>query len=104
MAAFFNIYHLIPSARMLDRGAIGCQIERPRLVRDMREVFGSKDVDAVVIARPDHWHAPATVLACQAGKDVYVEKPHSHSIWESRKMIEAARKYGCVVQVGTQTR
>jgi predicted dehydrogenase len=52
----------------------------------MREVFGSKDVDAVVIATPDHRHAPATVLACQAGKDVYVEKPHSHSIWESRKM------------------
>ena len=80
------------------------QKAKPKLVKDMREVFGSKDVDAVVIATPDHWHAPATVLACQAGKDVYVEKPHSHSIWESRKMIEAARKYDRVVQVGTQTR
>ena len=76
----------------------------PRLARDMREVFDSRDVDAVVIATPDHWHAPASILACQAGKDVYVEKPHSHNIWESRKMVEAARKYKRIVQVGTQNR
>lgn len=80
------------------------QNTKPRLVKDMKEVFDSKDVDAVVIATPDHWHAPATVMACQAGKDVYVEKPHSHCIWESQKMIEAARKYKRIVQVGTQGR
>ncbi|HEY5311492.1 MAG TPA: Gfo/Idh/MocA family oxidoreductase, partial [Pirellulales bacterium] len=59
---------------------------------------------AVVIATPDHWHAPATILACQAGKHVYVEKPCSHNIREGRLMIEAARKYNRVVQVGTQSR
>jgi len=80
------------------------QKRRPKLVKDMREVFDSKDVDAVVVATPDHWHAPATIFACQAGKDVYVEKPHSHNIWESGKMVEAAKKYKRIVQVGTQNR
>jgi len=80
------------------------QDHKPKLVKDMREVFDSKDVDAVVIGTPDHWHAPVSIFACQAGKDVYVEKPHAHNIWESRKMIEAARKYKRIVQVGTQCR
>ncbi|MDD5522889.1 MAG: Gfo/Idh/MocA family oxidoreductase [Kiritimatiellae bacterium] len=80
------------------------QNTKPKLVSNMKEVLDAKDVDAVVVATPDHWHAPATVLACQAGKDVYVEKPHSHCIWESQKMIEAARKYKRIVQVGTQNR
>ena len=80
------------------------QETKPRLIKDMHEIFDAKDVDAVVIATPDHWHALPTVLACQAGKDVYVEKPHSHGIWESQKMIEAARKYNRIVQVGTQNR
>ncbi len=60
--------------------------------------------DAVIVATPDHWHGLPTVLACQAGKDVYVEKPPSHNVWEGRKMVEAARKYNRVVQVGTQSR
>ncbi|MFH1922790.1 MAG: Gfo/Idh/MocA family oxidoreductase, partial [Planctomycetota bacterium] len=76
----------------------------PKFVKEMDEVFGDKDVDAVVVATPEHWHALATVRACQAGKDVYVEKNISASIWEGRKMIEAARKYNRVVQAGTQTR
>lgn len=80
------------------------QDRKPKLVKDMQEVFDSKDVDAVIIATPDHWHGPATVFACKAGKDVYVEKPHAHNVWESRKMVEAARKYKRVVQVGTQNR
>ena len=71
---------------------------------DMRELFDDKDVDATIIATPNHWHALATIWACQAGKDVYVEKPASHSIWEGRKMVEAARKYKCMVQIGTQQR
>lgn len=62
------------------------------------------DIDGVIVATPDHWHGPATILACQAGKDVYVEKPPSHNIWEGRKMVEAARKYKRVVQAGTQNR
>jgi predicted dehydrogenase len=76
----------------------------PRAVQDFRRMLDDKSVDAVVIATPDHWHALATVLACQAGKDVYVEKPTSHSIWESRKMVDAARKHSRIVQCGTQNR
>jgi len=82
----------------------GIQGRRPKKARQIRQVLDSKDVDAVMIGTPDHWHAPASILACQAGKDVYVEKPHSHNIWESRKLIEAARKYKRIVQVGTQNR
>ena len=77
---------------------------QPKTTRHMKQVFDAKDVDAVVIATPDHWHAKATILACQAGKDVYVEKPPSHNMYEGRKMIEAARKYSRIVQVGTQNR
>ena len=72
--------------------------------RDMRRVFDDKDVDAVLIATPNHWHALATVWACQAGKDVYVEKPFSHNIWEGRQMVAAAREHRRMVQVGTQSR
>ena len=71
---------------------------------DMRDVFDARDIDAVFIATPNHWHALATVWACQAGKDVYVEKPASHGIWEGRQMVAAARKYKRIVQVGTQSR
>src|SRR5262249_54595247 len=72
--------------------------------RDLRRVFDDKTIDAVVIALPNHWHALATVWACQAGKDVYVEKPFSHDLWEGKQMVAAARKYGRMVQVGTQSR
>jgi predicted dehydrogenase len=76
----------------------------PDSVQDFRRALDDKAVDAVVIATPDHWHAPATVLACQAEKHVYVEKPASQSAWEGRKMVEAARRYDRVVQLGTQNR
>src|SRR5512135_2367968 len=71
---------------------------------DIRKLLENKDVDAVSIAVPNHWHALATVWACQAGKDVYVEKPACHNIFEGRKMVEAARKYKRIVQCGTQCR
>jgi predicted dehydrogenase len=77
---------------------------RPKRIVDMREVFDDHEVNAVVIATPEHWHALATIWACQAGKDVYVEKPVSLYLWESRKMVEAAAKYDRVVQCGTQNR
>jgi predicted dehydrogenase len=64
---------------------------------DYRKLLDNKDIDAVVIVAPDHWHALMMVWACQAGKDVYVEKPASHNIWEGRKMVEAARKHGRIV-------
>ena len=70
----------------------------------MRHIFDDPEVDAVVIATPDHWHAPATILACNAGKDVYVEKPASHNIREGRLMVQAARSNKRIVQVGTQSR
>ncbi len=76
----------------------------PKAVGDFRRILEDKSVDAVFIATPDHWHAPATILACDAGKHVYVEKPGSHNIREGRLMIEAARRTKRVVQVGTQTR
>lgn len=78
--------------------------KRPKLVGDFRRMLEDKSVDVIFNTTPDHWHALGTVLACQAGKDVYVEKPASQSAWEGRKMVEAARKYQRVVQVGTQTR
>ena len=76
----------------------------PRVEKDIRKVLEDKSIDAIVIAAPNHWHALATVWACQAGKDVYVEKPVSHNVVEGRRMVEAARKYNRVVQVGTQRR
>ncbi|MEW5974166.1 MAG: Gfo/Idh/MocA family oxidoreductase [Acidobacteriota bacterium] len=78
--------------------------KRPKTETDIRRVLDDKDIDAISIASPNHWHALATIWACQAGKDVYVEKPVSHNISESRKMVEAARKYERIVQVGTQSR
>jgi predicted dehydrogenase len=76
----------------------------PKEYGDMRQLFESKDIDAVSLPIPNHWHALATIWACQAGKDVYVEKPASHNIFESEKMVEAARKYKRMVQVGSQSR
>ncbi|MBM81714.1 MAG: dehydrogenase [Planctomycetaceae bacterium] len=76
----------------------------PKVEKDFRTVLDDPNVDVLVCAAPDHWHALATILACQAGKDVYVEKPVSHNIVEGRRMIEAARKYKRVVGSGTQRR
>ncbi|HXG10127.1 MAG TPA: Gfo/Idh/MocA family oxidoreductase [Gemmataceae bacterium] len=69
---------------------------------DVRKLLESKDVDALTTATPDHWHALVTIWACQAGKDVYVEKPLCHNLWEGRQMVEAARKYNRIVQFGNQ--
>ncbi|MBD3629971.1 Gfo/Idh/MocA family oxidoreductase [Cyclobacterium sp.] len=77
---------------------------KPELEWDIRKVLENKEIDAVSMATPNHWHALATVWACQAGKHVYVEKPASHTIWEGRKMVEAAQKSGLTVQVGLTNR
>lgn len=76
----------------------------PRTEVDIRRVLDNPEVDAITIAAPDHWHALMTIWACQAGKDVYVEKPVCHNIFEGRKMVEAARQYKRVVASGTQRR
>ncbi|MDO4573664.1 MAG: Gfo/Idh/MocA family oxidoreductase [Planctomycetia bacterium] len=77
---------------------------KPFATKDFREVLARNDVDAIVIATPDHWHAVMTVEACKAGKDVYCEKPLCVTVHEGRVMVDAARKYNRVVQVGTHRR
>jgi predicted dehydrogenase len=82
----------------------GVQQRKPQAVVDFRKILDDKSVDALVIAAPDHWHAPATILGCSAGKHVYVEKPCSHNAREGEMAVEAARKNNRVVQMGTQRR
>ncbi len=78
--------------------------QAPRTIKDVREALDDKELDAISIATPNHWHALMTIWGCQAGKDVYVEKPCSHNVHEGRIAVEAARKYGRIVQHGTQSR
>lgn len=102
----------IPYVCDVDQNVVGPTIKlvtesqggEPKLVGDIRRILDDKSVDAVVMATPIHWHAPGTILACDAGKDVYVEKPASHNIREGRLMVEAARRNKRVVQLGTQSR
>ncbi len=78
--------------------------KKPDTVKDFRRILDRKDVDVVLVATPDHWHALPTVMACQAGKDVYVEKPLAKTIDEGRAMLEASRRHQRVVQMGSQWR
>src|SRR5262245_36437411 len=80
------------------------QKKQPKVEKDIRKVLEDPAVNAIAVAAPDHWHALATIWGCQHGKHVYVEKPISHNLVEGRRMVEAARKYDRVVQVGTQRR
>ena len=84
--------------------ASGIGIEKLEFEPDIRRVLDDKDIDAISIATPEQWHALMIIWACQAGKDVYVEKPVSHNIWEGRQAVKAARKYGRIVASGTQQR
>src|ERR1044071_1565581 len=112
-----RVYSALPEARItalcdvdqaaLERGQALVQKatqEAPKGYADMRDVFHDKNVDAVSMPLPNHWHALATIWACQAGKDVYVEKPACHNIFEGMRMIDAARKYNRMVQIGSQGR
>ena len=80
------------------------QDRSPKEYSDMRKLFEDRDIDAVSVATPNHWHALTTIWACQADKDVYVEKPASHNAFEGEQMVKAARKYKRMVQVGSQSR
>ncbi len=94
-------------SRAMDRCAMaveGVSKKAPQKVTDFRKALDDKNVDALVCAAPDHWHAPATILACSAGKHVYVEKPCSHNAQEGEWMVESARKHKRVVQMGAQRR
>lgn len=86
------------------RAVASKQDRKPKGVKDFRKILDDRSVDALVIAAPDHWHAPATLLACAAGKHVYVEKPASHNPHEGELMVAAARKNNRIVQLGTQRR
>jgi predicted dehydrogenase len=88
-----------PDARC-HRGAAG----QDRGLQRLSPLLERKDIDAVIVATPEHWHGIPMIMACEAGKDVYVEKPISHTIYEGRKMVEAASKYNRVVTCGTQQR
>ena len=79
-------------------------VEPRRAVSDLRRILDEKSVDAVIVATPDHWHSPAAIMACEAGKHVYVEKPISHNIRESRLLVDAAARNKTLVQHGTQCR
>ena len=103
-----RITHLVdPDVRTFDKRVMQVS-ERggnaPETVQDIREVLDNPDVDAVSVATPNHWHSLMTIWACQAGKDVYVEKPCSHNIHEGRIAVEAAKKHDRIVQHGTQSR
>lgn len=88
------------------RAAASKSLELPAsaVVHDMRRILDDKTIDAVIVATPDHWHSPASILACEAGKHVYVEKPISHNIRESRLLVEASARNKTLVQHGTQCR
>jgi len=100
-------YLIDPDSRLFDsRSKIVAEVagNTPACVQDVRRALDDKNLDAVSIVTPNHWHTLMAVWACQAGKDVYVEKPCSHNIFEGRKLVEAARKYDRIVQHGTQRR
>ena len=96
-----------PDQARMDRAAKAVEDRyghKPDTYQDMRKLFERKDVDVVGNATQNYWHGLSTIWACQTGKHVYVEKPLSHYIWEGRQMVNAARKYDCIVQCGTQHR
>src|SRR5438067_8622034 len=99
-------YLIDPDTRTFDKRLkqIGEKAPAPACVQDFRKALDDKNLDAISIATPNHWHAPMTIWACQAGKDVYVEKPASHNVHEGRVAVETARKHNRLVQHGTQSR
>lgn len=111
-----GVFRKIPGVRVValcdvDRNILAREVnkfkkrnEKVKACTDLREIMDDDSIDAVVIATPNQWHSLATVWACQAGKDVYVEKPVCHEMWEGRQMVKAARKYNRIVQSGTQNR
>ncbi|HWQ53776.1 MAG TPA: Gfo/Idh/MocA family oxidoreductase [Bryobacteraceae bacterium] len=101
IAALCDIDESVMAARLKDTQQLGF---KPKVYMDFRKLLEDKSIDAVSIATPDHHHTLQTIWACQAGKDVYVEKPVAHDIFECRQIAAAVKKYGRVVQTGTQAR
>jgi len=113
--AHINGYNKLPNVEIvamcdvdqthLDHGvSLVAKGKKPKAYTDIRKVLEDKDIDVISIATPNHWHTLMTVWACQAGKDVYVEKPCSHNIFEAKQIVAAARKYDRIVQQGSQIR
>ncbi|PYY06683.1 MAG: gfo/Idh/MocA family oxidoreductase [Acidobacteria bacterium] len=102
IVALCDVDENVLNRRLAEVEALG--VSRPKAFVDIRKLLEDKDVDAVSIATPNHWHSLIAISACQAGKDVYVEKPASHNWWEGRQLVEAVRKYNRICQHGSQAR
>ena len=94
----------VPDRREAQGDLEGKGARKPATYVDIRKLLEDKNIDAISIATPNHWHALQTIWACQAGKDVYVEKPCSHNVFEAQQIVAAARKYNRIVQQGSQSR
>src|SRR3984893_17697767 len=102
IAALCDIDENVLRQRLAQMEKMG--LTKPATYHDVRKLLEDKSIDAISIATPNHWHSLMAIWACQAGKDVYVEKPCSHSLWEGRQLVRAAEKYHRIVQHGTQSR
>jgi predicted dehydrogenase len=102
LAAFCDVDENVLDQRLAEAEKMG--IKRPARFTDLRKLLEDKSIDAISIATPNHWHSLQAIWACQAGKDVYVEKPLSHNWWEGRQLLRAAQKYDRIVQHGTNSR
>ncbi|MBI3696604.1 MAG: Gfo/Idh/MocA family oxidoreductase [Acidobacteria bacterium] len=102
LAALCDVDESVLAARLKELDAKG--VKQPKTYVDIRKVLEDKSIDAISIATPNHWHSLMGIWGCQAGKDVYVEKPCSHNPWEGRQLVEAAKKYNRIVQHGTNSR
>src|SRR5438046_4172202 len=102
IAALCDVDENVLNQRLGDIEKLG--LPKPKSYVDVRKLLEDKDIDAISIATPNHWHSLMAIWACQAGKDVYVEKPCCHNLWEGKQLVRAAEKYQRVVQHGTQIR
>src|SRR3981189_307121 len=102
IAALCDVDESVLNQRLGDIEKLG--LPKPKSYVDIRKLLEDKDIDAISIATPNHWHALMAIWACQAGKDVYVEKPCSPNLWEGRHLVRAAEKYHRIVQHGAQRR
>src|ERR1700734_357208 len=102
IAALCDIDENVLRQRLAQMEKMG--LPKPKTYVDVRKLLEDKSIDAVSIATPNHWHALIAIWACQAGKDVYVEKPCTHNLWEGQQLVAAAKRYNRIVQHGTQIR
>src|ERR1700749_512320 len=102
IAALCDIDESVLQKRLAQMEKMG--LPKPATYTDVRKLLEDKSIDAVSIATPNHWHSLMAIWACQAGKDVYVEKPCSHNLWEGQQLVKAAQRYNRIVQHGTQSR